>query len=200
MAHTKADHPLPARIMHYVNLVCMVLLAATGFYIHKPNFSLFGMSMNLARQIHFYFMFIVVLNVAVRFYWALFGRARDIREFLPVKENRGKFFEIIKYYLFLRKTHPETGKYNTLQKSTYNLWFFLIIVQALTGFSIYWKTAPFWASLNDAVGGLLMMRFYHYVIMWVFVLTAMIHVYLSVFEDFKGFLLMFFGIESEEAH
>ncbi len=197
MGHTKADHPLASRVMHFVHLACMILLAISGFYIAKPTF---GGSMHLWRAIHFWAMWIVTLNLVARFYWALFGASRDIRDFLPSKENQGKLFQIIPYYLFLRKTHPKTAKYNTLQKSTYNVWFFLLIAQALSGFALYYHSVPFFASLNGLVGGINPMHTVHYAIMWLFILTTMIHVYLSVFEDFKAVLLMFFGIESKGAH
>jgi Ni/Fe-hydrogenase 1 B-type cytochrome subunit len=198
MAHTKADHPLSARIMHFVHLSCMILLAISGFYIHKPG--VIKGSMILWRTIHFYAMWIVTLNLVARFYWSLFGAPRDIREFLPVKENRGKLVKLIPYYLFLNREHPVTGKFNTLQKGTYNFWFFLLIVQAITGFALYWHQWPLFAKLNLMVGGLAEMHLVHYAIMWVFIWTTMIHVYLSFAEDFKAVLLMFFGIETKGAH
>ena len=79
MAHTKAEHPLPARIMHGVHLACLLVLVPTGLYIHKPNFSLFGLDMNLAKQLHYSFAFFILLNSVVRVYWAFFGKPRDIR-------------------------------------------------------------------------------------------------------------------------
>ncbi len=73
MIRKKADYPIPLRATHQINLLCLIALVATGFYIHKPNFSLFGISMDLARKVHFYAGFIITLNLIVRFYWALFG-------------------------------------------------------------------------------------------------------------------------------
>ncbi len=197
MGHTKADHPLAARIMHFTHLACMILLAISGFYIAKPNF---GGSMHLWRNVHFWAMWIVTLNLVARFYWSIFGATRDIRDFFPSKKNRGKLFQLIPYYLFLRKTHPDTAKYNTLQKSTYNMWFFILIAQAITGFALYYHQVPFFQNLNNMVGGINGMHTVHNLIMWFFILTTMIHVYLSVFEDWKAVLLMFFGIESKGAH
>lgn len=200
MAYTKEHHPIPARLMHHVHLASMIVLAATGFFIYKPNFWFFGMTMATARTLHFWAMFIVVLNLVVRFYWALFGTRGDIKEFLPQKENRGTLFPLIAYYTFMRKTHPATAKYNTLQKSTYSLWFFLIIFQGITGFAMYWKTNALFAPVIAAAGGLRGLYVVHYLTMWVFIITTMVHVYLTVFEDFKAFKLMFLGVESEGAH
>jgi hypothetical protein len=35
--------------------------------------------------------------------------------------------------------------------------------------------------------------------MWFFAFTILFHVYLVLFEDFKSFLQMFFGVKPEEA-
>ena len=192
------DHPIPARIMHHVNLICIFILAATGFFIHKPNFSLFGIDMHLARYVHFITAFVVLLNSVCRIYWALFGAPRDIKYFMPEKANKGKMFPMMAYYYFLRKTKPTTSKYNGWQKATYVLWTIALWFMALTGFAMLWKTNPFWASVVSAFGGLAMIHAIHYLVMWYFVFTVLFHVYLVFFEDFKSFPNMFFGIKPEE--
>ncbi len=195
MRYTKADYPAPARLMHTINLLCLLALGATGFFIHKPTFSLLGVTMNTARYIHVIAGFMIALNLFYRFYWSIFGGPRDITSFLPDKENSGKLFPLISYYLFMRKTQPKTAKYNPMQKATYNFWFFLIIFQAIIGFALLWKTNPMLASVIDALGGLMMVKAIHYLTMWVFIVTVMIHVYMVVSEDIKSVMLMFFGIE-----
>ncbi|MEE8546782.1 MAG: Ni/Fe-hydrogenase, b-type cytochrome subunit [bacterium] len=200
MAYTKEHHPIPARLMHTIHILAIIALAVTGFFIYKPNFPLFGMGMATARTIHFWAMFIVLLNLLVRFYWAILGSNGDIKEFLPQKENKGTLFPLLAYYTFMRKSQPMTAKYNTLQKSTYSFWFFLLIFQGLTGFAMYWKGNALFAPVIGAAGGLLNLHVIHYLTMWVFIATTMVHVYLVLFEDFKSFKLMILGIESEGAH
>lgn len=195
MTH-EADHPMPAIIMHYVHLTCMVVLGISGLYIHSP----FAPNlMGTMRVAHFIAMYIVLINLVVRIYWSIFGSARDIRRYLPEKENKGKIIPIVMYYLFLKKKHPVTAKYNPLQKMTYVSWIVLLIVQGLTGFALYWPTVGFLSSLNTMVGGLLMMRMIHFLISWLFVLTVAIHVYLSLAEDVHQFLIMFFNAKEKEA-
>ena len=193
------DHPIPARLMHTIHLVCIIVLVSTGFFIHKPNFSLFGMSMNLARTLHFYAAFVIILNSITRVYWAFFGKPRDIKYFLPEKENKGKLIPMMSYYYFLRKTKPQTSKYNGWQKSTYVIWTIVLwLVMGLTGAAMLWKSWPAWASLTRAVGGLNNLHAIHYLTMWFFVFTALFHVYLVFCEDFPSFLRMFFGVKPEE--
>jgi len=192
------EHPYPARIMHLVHLVCIILLVATGFYIHKPNFSLFGLDMNMVRFVHFTAGFVILLNSITRVYWAFFGSLRDIRFFMPEKENKGQMIPMMAYYYFLRKTKPRTSKYNGWQKSTYVIWTLATWFMALTGFAMLWKTNAFWAWVVSLFGGLAMIHTIHYLATWFFVFSVLFHVYLVFFEDFKQFPYMFFGIKPEE--
>ena len=198
MAHTKAEHPLTARIMHHLHLVCMLVLVPTGLYIHKPNFNLFGLDMNTARYLHMIFAFVILLNSVVRVYWAFFGKPRDIKYFMPEKENKGQLFPMMAYYYFLRKTKPRTSRYNGWQKSTYVIWTIAVWFMALSGFAMLWKTNAFWAWVVNLFGGLSMIHAIHYLVTWFFVFSVFFHVYLVFFEDFKAFLVMFLGIESED--
>ncbi len=198
MSRRQYHHPIPARIMHHVHLVCIIVLTATGFYIHKPDFSLLGIDMNLARYSHFIAAFVILLNSVTRVYWSLFGAPRDIRYFMPEKENRGKLFPMMAYYYFLRKTKPSTSKYNGWQKATYVIWTLAVWFMAFSGFAMLWKTNPFWASVVAAFGGLAMIHSIHYLVMWFFVFSVFFHVYLAFCEDFPSVLQMFLGIRRQE--
>ncbi len=201
----KEAHPLGYRVTHLVHLISMVALAFTGFFIHFP---FANWAMQPMRTIHFIAMFVVLINLVTRVLLALVGRtaalkgsrevSADWHNFLPQSENRGQFFQTIKYYLFLRKSHPPSAKYNPLQKLAYVLMGALLVVQGYTGFAIYGPTDawPLFALGTTFVGGLMRMREIHYFIMWVFIAITMIHVYLSVAEDVDQMPLMFFGKET----
>jgi Ni/Fe-hydrogenase 1 B-type cytochrome subunit len=184
----------------------MLILGFTGFYIHNP---FFNWNMQQARTLHFIFMYVVLWNLVARVYWAFFGKGtdltkthdafgRDSKNFMVQEMNKGKFLETVKYYLFLRKTHPATAKFNTLQKGTYNFWALLLLVQGYTGFAIYgpFMNLGFFEFGTGLVGGLMNMRMIHYFIMWVFIITSMIHIYLATAEDFVQLPLMFFWKET----
>ncbi len=55
-AHYREAHPLIFVFTHWINLLCMIGLAFTGFYIHSPFFAGF---MYGARIIHFTLMFVL---------------------------------------------------------------------------------------------------------------------------------------------
>jgi len=201
----RESHPLVFVIQHWVNLISMVVLAFSGFYIHYP---FFAGSMGVARQLHFIAMFVLIVNLTLRIVLALVIKTTqtpdgrdvdlDIKNWLPQKANRHQFLETIKYYLFLRKEAVIQGKYNPMQKMAYVAIVPLVYIQAYTGFALYGPTmnAPFFTAGVDAVGGLMAMRIIHYFIMWVFIIFTMIHVYLANIYGFAPSKMMFLWKET----
>jgi Ni/Fe-hydrogenase 1 B-type cytochrome subunit len=187
-------YPLSLILMHWAHLLSMGLLLLSGLYIH---YVFWAGWMGTMRQIHFITMYVLVFVLVIRGYWSIVS-GRDIGNFLPQKENRGTFLEIIKYYAFLRKTHPNTAKFNSLQKMTYDFWALLLVLQALSGFALYWPDVSFLAALNAWVGGLMVMRMIHFLIMWLFVVTVAVHIYLGLVEESGSFVSMIWGIKREQ--
>jgi Ni/Fe-hydrogenase 1 B-type cytochrome subunit len=202
---TRQEHPLPAVIMHWVHVVSMIVLIVTGFYIHGPFAP--GL-MGLMRNMHFVFMFLLILTAIVRVWWAFLGagtaetggtvKRRDYKYFGPQRENRGTLLGTVKYYTFLQKEPPKVSKYNGLQKGTYVFWLLLILLQAITGFALWTPTMAFFQPLTYALGGLMYVRSLHYLFMWLFIITTAIHIYLAVMH-FDEFLMMFFWRQSAKA-
>ncbi len=205
---TREEHPLPAVIMHAVHMVSLVLLVFTGFYIYSPFFSGF---MGYALSIHQVAMWTFVFTTVIRLYWAFFGagsappgrrtKRRDFHWFSPIRhEGEGNFRDTLKYYLFLRKTYPSVYKFNPLQKGMYLFWAFVLIpLTLLTGLCLWTPTQSFFESFTYWAGGLAAMRGYHYLLMWVFVITAGIHLYLVVAEVARELPLMFAWKEGKNA-
>lgn len=189
--------------MHYSHLLSIFALSFTGFYIHYP---FFAGAMGLMRNTHFVFMFVLIFVALARVYWALFGQGtaatggtqkiRDYKFFGPQKENKGTMAGTVKYYTFLQKESPPVIKYNGLQKGTYVLWLVMIVAQALTGFALWTPTAGALLPMTYALGGVIAVRMIHYLIMWLFLITTAIHVYLAVMH-LDEFLMMFFHIETK---
>lgn len=181
------DHPLFHRVSHWINLINFFVLGVTGWMIHSPYQ---GMPMNLIRNLHFIFMYSLVINGVVRFYYSFFGKYKDYDSFFLNARDIKNIWPQTKYYLFIGK-HPETGKYNPLQKLAYIAMPIMAVVQALTGAILYWPTR--FESLAGYFGGLAAVRGIHYVIMWLFIAIVAIHVYLVFTEAYEQFWLMFFG-------
>jgi Ni/Fe-hydrogenase 1 B-type cytochrome subunit len=179
---------MPMVITHWINLICIIVLAFTGFYIHYPWFPGW---MSVARGAHFFFMYTLIINLAVRLIFLFVVKTAgvpgnrnvdtDIKSWLPQKANRGKFFSTIAFYLFMRRKHPTTAKYNSLQKIAYILMPLLIVAMAWTGFSIYgpYMDNEFFRSSLERVGGPHNMRIIHYFLMWVMIIFTLVHAYLA---------------------
>lgn len=186
-----SDHPLLQRISHWINLINFLALIITGFLIHSP---IQGVPMNLVRNIHFFFMYFLIINGVVRIYYAVFGKYKDWRDFIPNKTDVKTLIPQLKYYLFMGK-HPKTNKYNPMQKAAYLALPIMAVIQAITGFLLYWPTK--FTGLTAALGGLAAVRGIHYVMMWLFILVIAAHIYLVFTEARDQFWVMFFGKADE---
>jgi Ni/Fe-hydrogenase 1 B-type cytochrome subunit len=204
LAHYHEAHPLPFVITHWVNLVSMVILIFTGFYIHFP---FFPGNMGVARGTHMFFAFVILINVIARVVLSFFlksaqsGGSRkldtEIRNWLPQKQNKHMLAEWIKYYLFLQKDHPLSAKYGVPQKISYAAIPLLLLFMGYTGFCLWEPTSQLgmFSAFTELVGGPVIMRIVHYFMMWVFICFTMLHAYLANIEGLAPSKLMFFWQE-----
>ena len=204
LAHYREAHPLPFVITHWINLVCMFTLIITGFCIHFPYFPYF---MSIARGIHVFCGFVIFINCIVRIILAFVvdaspagGSRQKIKDFhmwLPQKDNRHQALEWVKYYLFLRKTHPLGGKLGVPQKLSYLAIAPLIIIMFITGICLWPPLAStaFCKACLGLVGGAMSMRIIHFFLMFVFIIFCFIHLYLANVEGTEPTKLMLFRKE-----
>lgn len=204
LAHYRQAHPLPYVITHWINLVSMIFLICTGFYIHFPFVP--GL-MGVARGAHMFFAFLILLNCLFRVassFWiktAVAGGTRevdvDVKNWVPQKDNRHQLVPWIKYYLFFKKDHPLGAKYGVPQKISYLLIPILLLLMGYTGFCLWGPTMNlgFFAAGTELVGGLMVMRIIHFFMMWVFIIFTMIHAYLANIEGLAPSKMIFFWKE-----
>jgi Ni/Fe-hydrogenase 1 B-type cytochrome subunit len=201
---TRAEHPISTVITHWIHIVALLTLIVTGFWIHDP---FTGWSFGTVRYVHLFAAFFLVGTGIFRVYWGFFGtgspdvgstkKVKDWHFFFPQKENRGTFWPMVAYYLFLRKTHPCTAKYNPLQKLAYGALLFAIILDAFTGLAMWHVTQPFFQPITYALGGTQMIRELHYLAMWLFIVITAVHVYIVAIEAPWELPLMFFWKEGQ---
>lgn len=206
-AHYREAHPLVFVLTHWINLISMVALAFSGFYIHYPFFPGF---MGVARGMHFVFMYVLIINLTFRIVASFFTKSAtmlgtreqdtDIKNWLPQQANRHQLIPWIKYYLFLKKDHPLGAKYGVLQKIAYIATIPLTYFMAYTGFAIYapLMDSPLFSSAW--IGGPMNMRILHYFMMWVFLIFTAIHAYLANVEGIAPSRLIFAWKEEEGVH
>ena len=198
LAHYDEAHPLPFRITHWINLVAMIFLIISGCIIHFPFVP--GV-MGVARGAHIFFGFVLTINCLVRVIMAFVVKSAPTGGTrVVVKDYKTWLPQADKYYLFMKKDHPQSAKLGVPQKISYLLIPVLILIMFITGLCIWGPTMGATAGLTAALGGTMAVRIIHYFMMFVFIIFIFIHVYLANIEGFAPSKLMFFGKEHEGLH
>lgn len=178
------------RIVHWTITLAVAVSTLTGFYIHWPFIeggAPGGVEvMAWMRFAHFIGAYALILGLIVRVYLAFASRFdADWRDF-SLWRNLRSVPDILGYYFFLKRSHREYRRYNPLQALTYFFWLLLILFLSLTGFALYHGkifgvlSAPdSFRWVNDLLGGESYTRIWHYLAMWVFLITVAIHVYMA---------------------
>jgi thiosulfate reductase cytochrome b subunit len=154
-----------------------------------PAWLTFGGWLSGARNWHFAMMWVLALNGAVylAFIW-LHGEWRDLA---PRRGDIRDAWEMIRFYLFVRKTHPHQGKHNALQKGVYFALPWLGVLAVLTGLAI-WKPVQL-APLTALFGGYAWARYWHFVVMLTLVLLGAGHVFMVFAVDPASLVSMVTG-------
>ena len=195
---------MPFVITHWINLVAMVLLIFTGFYIHYPFFWGFE---SMARGLHVFFGFVLFINCICRLIMAFIVKSSptggtrkqvtDYKTWLPQKDNLHQGPQWNKYYLFFKKDHPLSAKLGVPQKISYLCIPVLIIFMFFTGLCLWPPCAnmPIFEAAINGLGGAMSVRIIHYFMMFVFIAFTLLHAYLANIEGLAPSMLMFFGKE-----
>ena len=183
---------LPVRFYHWINFLCVSVLAVTGFIIGRPlslqvsGEASFGYWFGTVRFIHFVTAFIFFFNFLFRLYWGFVGnRYARWNNFIPLKQSQWKEMrEVLKVDILQSSTKPiDSIGHNTLAGLTYFLTFLAFVFQSLTGFGMYSAMSKAWlphlfAWVVPLMGGDFAVRQWHHIMMWFFVIFSMVHVYL----------------------
>jgi Ni/Fe-hydrogenase 1 B-type cytochrome subunit len=181
---------LPVRLTHWLVVLCVLVLAATGFYMHNPFIFVHGRYaylMGTVRFIHVLTGFVLTASLLVRFYWFFAGNyCASWRAFLPFRRRQWREMgEMIKYYSFLRRAPLHKVGHNPLASSVYTLVFLALLGSVITGFTLFSQTAgtPILKTLFGWIGvwiGIPSIRLIHYLLMFSFLAFLIHHVYSAV--------------------
>jgi len=180
----------PVRLTHWLNVISILALLLTGFYIGAPFIHAARenqLIMATMRFLHFVSSYVFTVSVLVRIYWWFAGnRYARLNQFIPASSERQKdLIDSLLFYVFLRKDSTHAEGHNALAGLTYFLLFILFIVEILTGFALYAEShvGAFWTLM----GGWLLsifstgtVRLVHHLLMWIIVPFIIVHVYLSL--------------------
>jgi Ni/Fe-hydrogenase 1 B-type cytochrome subunit len=181
---------LPVRVTHWTTFLAIVVLSATGYYIHDPYFIVPPRApfvMGTARFIHVTAGFVLLMSFLVRIYWFFAGnRCARLGSFIPTRRWQWRqMWGMFKYYSFLRWRPVMRVGHNPLAGITYMVILGLILVSILTGLVLFsWtaqtgflKAAFGWAA---GVFGIQNIRLVHFLLMYIFIAFAIHHVYSAV--------------------
>ncbi len=205
---------LPVRIFHWINVLCITVLATTGFIIADPPAILSGAEASesywfgTVRFIHFATAYIFFFNMLLRIYWAFVGnRFANWKAFLPFsRKMRKNILHVLKIDILLM--HDKTNDvrnisvgHNSVAALSYVALFIVAVVQVITGFGLYADNSGWWLPdlfswVVPLFGGDFMVRTIHHVATWFFILFTLIHVYLVFYHDWlegRGEVSSMFG-------
>src|SRR4029078_8141931 len=127
-----------------------------------------------ARNWHFAMMWVLALNGLVYLgFIYLHGEWRDL---VPRRGIARDAWEMVKFYLTIRKDHPRQGKHNALQRMAYFSMPIVGIVAVVTGIAI-WKPVQL-SPLTMLLGGYVWARYWHFLAMLALVVLTLGHVFM----------------------
>jgi len=188
----------PVRIYHWVNAVCVLILAVTGYLIGKPlaihssaeasNQYWFG----TVRFIHFVTAYVFLFNYIMRIYWGFAGnRYAHFYKYLPFKkEHWQEILQVLRIDILQIKEKPLPSiGHNALAAFSYFILFLAFLFEVITGFGMYAAMSKSWfpqlfAWIVPLMGGDFAVRQWHHAMMWVFVVFTIVHVYLVFYHDY----------------
>ena len=186
----------PVRMFHWVNVLCVVVLAVTGYMIATPpalreaSEAYQSFWFGWVRFTHFAAAYIFVVNIAVRAYWAFAGnRFARWSNYVPYRrEHWREIGAYLKRYLLLTVRVPVVLAESRLQSTTYALMLLFVAFQVVSGFGMYAAMSESWfpqlfAWIVPLMGGDMAVRQWHHLVMWVILVFAIIHIYLVFFTD-----------------
>jgi Ni/Fe-hydrogenase 1 B-type cytochrome subunit len=189
----------PVRIWHWVTMVCIMVLAVTGYFIGAPPPAIGGEAtysflFGWIRTVHFVTAMILIVAFLVRVYWVFAGNHHARMIFLPplwsVNLWKGLVGDI-RDYLFIGKTESRWVGHNPLALLAMFFMFVLgMVVLIFTGLGLYaqaygwgsgWMQAFGWVTA--LLGTPQAVRTVHHLAMWYMLLFAVVHMYMVFRQD-----------------
>ncbi len=189
---------IPTRIYHWLNFIAIAVLAVTGYLIGSPLAIQSGSEayqnywFGTVRFLHFAAAFIFIFNFVFRIYWGFVGnRFANWRNFIPhTKAQLKEMADVVKLDVFQEKGEPlKSIGHNALAGLSYFICFLIFVFQAATGLAMYSKMSglfftKWFAWVVPFMGGDENVRQWHHLMLWFFVIFAMVHVYLVFYHDY----------------
>ncbi|MBU0602455.1 MAG: Ni/Fe-hydrogenase, b-type cytochrome subunit [Gammaproteobacteria bacterium] len=189
----------PVRIWHWITVLAMTTLMATGYFIGAPFLQLPGEDpgmylMGYVRFAHFAAGYVFAIAFAGRIYWAFAGNEHARQIFCPPLLSGAWWSEVMfeaRWYFFLEDKPKKYVGHNPLAAT---MMFFMFVLGSAfmiaSGFALYsegagaghWSDAVFGWVL-PFIGDSQLVHTLHRLGMWVLITFVIVHVYAAVRED-----------------
>jgi Ni/Fe-hydrogenase b-type cytochrome subunit len=187
------------RLQHWLNVILIVILSLTGYYIMDP---FFGPTPGAAGRTGYLMGYVRLIHFSAAFAWLLVGATRIVAAFtsrdrylrwptlwpLRSKKDVRNLGRVVKHYAFLRDEGPLYLAHNPLQQLAYTSLYVAGGLQMLVGFSLYAlykQSSPFWqvVAMPTHWIGIGPVRLVHTMLMFALWSFAIGHIYLAVRAD-----------------
>ncbi len=183
--HGRRLHPLPVRVMHWINAAAIIIMIMSGWkiynddvlfgWLHFPDAITLGKWAQNGLQWHFFGMWIFALNgLAYLGYGIISGRFR--RKLFPVSLR--ELIATVRDAITFRLQHDDLTRYNAVQKLLYIGIMLVGIAIVLSGLSI-WKPVQL-SELATLFYDFQTARLVHFLCMAAIVLFLVVHVGLAL--------------------
>lgn len=188
------------RIFHWVMVGSIIVLFFTGLYIGNPFFIgtqgleptyAFDMrlSMETIRYAHFAAAYLFMAAFIFRIYGFIVNKGdRLLPRFWTMAYYEG-LVDIFLHYTFFRRHHKPYLR-NQLARTSYLAVYFLIAIEAVTGFAMYYMINPnglgawLFGPLNHLLVDEYIVHLVHHYVAWCIAIFVIVHVYMAVRADF----------------
>jgi Ni/Fe-hydrogenase 1 B-type cytochrome subunit len=190
------------RLIHWANVVAIVIAVITGMYIADPYYSS-GIThvMSVNRTLHFYSAVVLDVTVIVTAYLSLFSRQdRSALDLIPNAANRYRLREaVFNLITFNRRRRFDTSRPDPLNALMFAVLHLLAVAQLFTGFQMYVQgleggtssIGPWWPWLLHVTtdwtqvvfGGLAGLRLVHHAVTYPIVIWVLLHVYYEIWRS-----------------
>lgn len=189
---------IPVRFYHWLNALCVVVLAGTGYLIGQPlavqqaSEASYSYWFGVNRCVHFVAAYIFFFNFLFRIYWGFVGnKYASWKNFIIYRKKQlREIKQVLQVDVLQTDSRPvETIGHNALAGFTYFLTFLAFLFQSATGFALYAAMSDAWLPrlfkwVVPLMGGDFAVRQWHHLFMWFFILFTIVHVYLAFYHDY----------------
>jgi thiosulfate reductase cytochrome b subunit len=183
--HEQRLHPLPLRVMHWINAVAIFIMIGSGWkiynddvilgWLHFPDSFVIGKWAQYGLQWHFFGMWIFVLNgIAYLTYGIVTARFRRKLFPISIRETVATVSDALRF----RLGHDNLTHYNAVQKLLYLGVMATGILIVITGLCL-WKPVQF-SELASLFGSFQIIRVVHFLCMMAIVGFLLVHILLAL--------------------